>query len=344
MPAINRENVDDAKKVVDRLVPDGIIQDSILAFLSDAIIYANSIRPDNWNLNLDKNGTFIRFNVGQEYCIQVDSKSTLVLALKEYLPIELIEDRSVNFVGYVKRKKILSNNFWEIPDCLGKIPGSVGCNLKNERTISQTLSLITETNRRFIEEALAHTEIRPLMIHAHSPAFIAYLSHQCDKWIADPSYEKEDKSPNIFPSPLEDLENYQISYEGLQGTERQAVIQSRIGQGKFRTNLIEHWGKCAVTGCQKVEILRASHIKPWRKANNRERLDVYNGLLLVPNLDAAFDTGVISFADDGHILISRSLCQDDRDKLGIDTDLCISSLTEKHIHYLRYHRKHIFKD
>ena len=30
---------------------------------------------------------------------------------------------------------------------------------------------------------------------------------------------------------------------------------------------------------------KTSHIKPWRDADNQERLDAYNGLLLLPNYD-----------------------------------------------------------
>jgi putative restriction endonuclease len=148
-------------------------------------------------------------------------------------------------------------------------------------------------------------------------------------------------TPSI--DPLEEIEKYRSSYENLQDTERRAVIQSRIGQGKFRADLVAYWGKCAVTGCQRVEILRASHIKPWSEASNQERLDVYNGLLLVPNLDVAFDAGYISFCDDGKIMISSYLTLDDQYRLGIHPKLCISGLAEKHINYLRYHRQYKFK-
>jgi 5-methylcytosine-specific restriction protein A len=51
-------------------------------------------------------------------------------------------------------------------------------------------------------------------------------------------------------------------------------------------------------------LLKASHIKPWRDSDNAERLDIYNGLLLIPNLDSAFDKGYISFDDGGKIIIS----------------------------------------
>jgi len=50
-----------------------------------------------------------------------------------------------------------------------------------------------------------------------------------------------------------------------------------------------------VTGLAMSKLLRASHIKPWAAcAADAERLDVYNGLLLAPHLDALFDAGLIS--------------------------------------------------
>jgi putative restriction endonuclease len=38
-----------------------------------------------------------------------------------------------------------------------------------------------------------------------------------------------------------------------------------------------------------------------------ERLDLYNGLLLIPDLDAVFDRGFISFSDEGNIIISSKI-------------------------------------
>ena len=344
MPNINRDSVDDAEKVVDSFISDETIKYSVLSFLSNAIVYANDLEPHNWNLNLDKDGKFVRFNVGQEYCIEMYPRYTSVLALKEYVPKELVKNRLIEFKGYHGKKKILSFNLEETPDCLVKIHGSVGCHVRYERNIAQVLPLLKEANLKFIEKAIVHTEIHPLMIHAHSPAFIDYLSQQCNKKVFNPAYVNEDMFTDSFSNPLEEIENYSSSYEGLQETERQAVIQSRIGQGKFRADLVEYWGECAVTGCQKMEILRASHIKPWSKANNQERLDVYNGLLLVPNLDSAFDAGYISFTDNGHILISRFLNQGDQCKLGIHSELCICRLDKKHFRYLQYHREYKFKD
>ena len=90
-------------------------------------------------------------------------------------------------------------------------------------------------------------------------------------------------------------------------TERQAVIAARRGQGVFRALLDEHWGSCAVTACATRALLRASHIRPWRECGNADRLNPDNGLLLAAHLDAAFDQGLISFAEDGRILVHARL-------------------------------------
>ena len=77
-------------------------------------------------------------------------------------------------------------------------------------------------------------------------------------------------------------------YLSLSSSERETIVKARIGQGRFRQNLIDYWSACAVTGCKEEHLLRASHIKPWSKASLEERLDLYNGLLLSPALDACF--------------------------------------------------------
>ena len=54
-------------------------------------------------------------------------------------------------------------------------------------------------------------------------------------------------------------------------------------------------------------LLRASHIVPWSDCNDELRLDVHNGLLLSALWDAAFDPGLVSFADDGTPLFGPKL-------------------------------------
>lgn len=138
---------------------------------------------------------------------------------------------------------------------------------------------------------------------------------------------------------LEDIENI-LGSEISIDTEKESLIKCRIGQGKFRDQLIEYWNSCSVTGFKNIDLLVASHIKPWRDSSNIERLDVYNGLLLTPNLDKLFDKGYISFKDNGEILISKDLI--DYEALGVKKDMK-TAISEQHKRYLEFHRTNIFE-
>lgn len=134
-----------------------------------------------------------------------------------------------------------------------------------------------------------------------------------------------------------------IEYKALGEKERQAIIKARVGQGYFRALLIRYWGACAVTECKEQLLLKASHIKPWAACDLTEATNPYNGLLLSPALDAAFDVGLISFADSGEILISPKLTAADRELLGINSSLRLTRVDHRHHQYLNYHRTVRFK-
>lgn len=91
-------------------------------------------------------------------------------------------------------------------------------------------------------------------------------------------------------------------------TERKGLVTSRVGQGYYRQELIRKFnGECAVTKSDVEEILIASHIVPWSKSSDDERLDVDNGILLSPLYDALFDKHLISFTDEGEMLVSNNI-------------------------------------
>ena len=123
-------------------------------------------------------------------------------------------------------------------------------------------------------------------------------------------------------------------------TEKDSIVKSRIGQGIFRKGLIEYWHGCAISQCPLTWMLIASHIKPWRDADNQERLDPYNGLLLLPNYDKLFDLGYISFNSKGKIMYSRLLDKFDRETIGLTNNLHLVKLEEQHLKYLKYHKYH----
>lgn len=129
----------------------------------------------------------------------------------------------------------------------------------------------------------------------------------------------------------------------LPATERAALIKARIGQSFFRVQLLEYWQGCAVTGCDRSRLLLASHIKPWRVANPAERLDPFNGLLLTPNLDLAFDQGLITFDDQGLIQLSPELDPDSAAALHLHPTLRLRQIEPRHCSYLAWHREHLFR-
>ena len=128
-------------------------------------------------------------------------------------------------------------------------------------------------------------------------------------------------------------------------TEAERLVIQRVGQDVFRGGLLDYWeSKCAMTGLRTVELLRASHIKPWAACDtDAERLDVFNGLLLAPHLDAAFDKGFITVGDDGVVLVSPRIGAEDRARLGIDAALRIRALASAHRSYLTWHRDRLYQ-
>ena len=138
---------------------------------------------------------------------------------------------------------------------------------------------------------------------------------------------------------VEDIEKI-ISDQTIDATQKAVLVNTRIGQGKFREKLIKYWKGCALTGYQSAQFLVASHIKPWRDANDTERLDKYNGILLLPNLDKAFDLGYISFTDKGVIKTSEFI--ESPETLGISENMKINVVSQ-HQDYLVYHREIVFE-
>lgn len=148
--------------------------------------------------------------------------------------------------------------------------------------------------------------------------------------------------------PEEPLEKYnqEIGRIKFSSTEAFRLKKERVGQQVFRKALIGYWeGRCAVTGVESSDLLVASHIIPWSKCeSDKERLNVHNGILLVATLDAAFDSGLITFMDCGKVQISRSLSSKDRLASGIIDDLQISRLNEEIRIRLSWHRKNLFRE
>ncbi|MGY5218436.1 HNH endonuclease [Clostridium butyricum] len=143
-----------------------------------------------------------------------------------------------------------------------------------------------------------------------------------------------------------EIQNNIVNDTSISNTEKETIVNSRIGQGKFRTNVLSIMPNCPFTGISEPFLLRASHILPWSDCStNEDRLNGYNGLTLTPTYDVLFDKGFISFQDNGQLLISPFLPHQIRISLNLIEGQIynIANFSGQRNVYLDYHRNNIFK-
>lgn len=142
------------------------------------------------------------------------------------------------------------------------------------------------------------------------------------------------------------LEAFHIEVRNLpSSTEAERQVIQRVGQDIFRDALLKYWaGCCAVTGLDVTPLLRASHIKPWKDCiTEAERLDVFNGLLLAPHLDAVFDAGYVTWDTEGRIVLSSRLDTNACSALGLSSDMRLRLYADAHRRYMAWHRHEVFE-
>lgn len=143
--------------------------------------------------------------------------------------------------------------------------------------------------------------------------------------------------------PSAPLRRFEEELAAVGATEADRIVKQRVGQGVFRTALMDYWnGRCPITGITDPALLRASHIIPWAACgSDAERLYVHNGLLLSCLWDAAFDEGLVTFTDDGGVLYSSKLREAALTALRVDPDYHLP-LKAAHKERLGWHRQHVF--
>lgn len=131
--------------------------------------------------------------------------------------------------------------------------------------------------------------------------------------------------------------------EDIGDTSKSIQTKIRIGQEKFRKNLLKHLKVCPITGIDENRILLASHIKPWAVSTNEERLDIYNGFIFSPTIDKLFDKGLITFENNKELIISPTLSELNIGSIGIIAGKKYLKLPiENRTNYLEFHRENIF--
>lgn len=137
---------------------------------------------------------------------------------------------------------------------------------------------------------------------------------------------------------LEDLSRIDTD-STLAETQRLQLAKARIGQGLFRKRVMILEPACRVTGVSDPRVLVASHIKPWKDSDNAERLSGFNGILLSPHVDALFDDRLISFEDDGKMLVHPSLDGEVLERWHIRPDRSVGTFRPEQRTFLDHHRR-----
>ena len=135
------------------------------------------------------------------------------------------------------------------------------------------------------------------------------------------------------------LDDMQRLREVASSTERDALTKARLGQGLFRHRVAEREPACRVTGLARQQFLVASHIKPWRDCDNRERLDGANGLLLSPHVDKLFDRHWISFDSGGQLICEHHAALEALRCWGIEGANLIRPFSREQELFLSTHRE-----
>jgi predicted restriction endonuclease len=250
--------------------------------------------------------------------------------------IKMAQNEKQNFIDWLK---------FTLPASAGKYSGAIDTitkELKKYNLIARDIYSISNSDEidEIINKYLSVHELRQKNItgnNMYSAAlkkykeFLKLENQKYDLYVSKNDIDKEIKS-------IED------NLEKIKEKERLSIIKSRIGQSNFKRGLVKKYEKCLLCDIDMPELLIASHIKPWSKSNDNEKLDLNNGLLICCLHDKLFDLGLISFNDSGKIEISNKIDKSLYSSLKIEENQGINvNVNVQTIEYLTWHNKNIFK-
>ncbi len=150
----------------------------------------------------------------------------------------------------------------------------------------------------------------------------------------------------VHPSALQQIEEAAIDVAEIEEIKK----SYRVGQEKYRREVIEHMAQCPFSKITDERLLIASHIKPYsiciKEKREDQALDYLNGLALSPTYDRLFDQGYITFTNDGELICGTQLSQYTWDKLNINPTAKnkMRIYPENREEYLDFHRRNVFQD
>jgi putative restriction endonuclease len=205
----------------------------------------------------------------------------------------------------------------------------------------------------FIDEIVPHLakKYAPLQVNGNGlqGIYLTEISSEFGKLLIDLTKANIIKIQDDF-SPLSAVEaefdlSLEIAAKGIEGNlEQVQLVKARRGQGIFKANVRLVETRCRVTGVSNIKHLRASHIKPWSKSDDKEKISGYNGLLLAPHIDHLFDRGFITFGTDGRLIISDKLPVDVLSKWKLPEEMNVGDFHKQQGAFLEYHSSEVFQN
>lgn len=222
----------------------------------------------------------------------------------------------------------------ELANLLGRTPGSVGLKMHNLAHYDPELQ-----KRNVI--AMAHGSKLDGEIFAEFSKDWTNLSYQAQ--VIRARIQNKDISEIV---DLGDVEEIPI------GNYREQMMKARVGQYFFRMAVMNSYNnRCCITGLERLDLLVASHIKPWKVSDEHtERTNPSNGLCLNALHDRAFDRGLITLDKDYRVIVSNKLKDAEMD---VDTRLWLMGYENRQIilpdkfqpgkDFIEYHNDVIFQ-
>lgn len=235
---------------------------------------------------------------------------------------------------------------------------------KMSQIYDENIDLINSYDNEMLKFQIYRSEVAPPRVYINSNSEIYTLIRQLG--LPNISYLSINKLKNLTNNEIvyyfkqfidyhieaqsvsidEKTEQEKIeSSPSISSKKKEQLIQARIGQGEYRKKLLEDCMFCPITDVNDERLLVASHIKPWAKCDDSEKIDPNNGFMFTPTYDKLFDRGFISFDDNKRMLVSPWISPMNQKRLNIYEGKKVDKLqlNDKRKQYLIYHRENIFK-
>lgn len=107
---------------------------------------------------------------------------------------------------------------------------------------------------------------------------------------------------------MSEPEDFAETFQPLEIDDREIVLarsRARVGQGAFRSRLLDAYGRrCAITGERTEPVLDAAHVQPYLGPRSNH---LQNGLILAKEFHTLFDLGYVTITPEFTVRVSPEL-------------------------------------